>query len=179
MSGTLDFYPEKPDDPAEALLKDMATRRMTAGKTLALPILDFHAFKAYLEKELADEVKKQARLTEVAPFIREIHIWGHGKPGYFKFGRELIGAENLKKLGTGTLGRYVKPETTIYLKGCNAAAGDQGKAFMYQLGRIIFGGKTGYLWGNRRPVISLMGVDQSQGDPVKYKYPTDFKQLAK
>ena len=46
MAGTLDFYPEKPDDPAEALLKDMATRRMNAGQTLALPILDFHAFQA-------------------------------------------------------------------------------------------------------------------------------------
>jgi hypothetical protein len=166
--GTVDFYPNSPQDAAETLLRDMVRRRELARQTIGVGIDDFSDFINTLEKDLAEEAHKKGR------FIREIHVWGHGDPGRFKFGSEYLGADDLGKRGMG-LNKHIAPFSTLYLRGCNAAAGKEGKEFLYQLGRVVFGCLPGYLWGNTRPVSSAMGVDQSPGDPVEYSYPNDFQ----
>ena len=162
---TIDFYPKSPQDTAEVLLKNMVERRERAHKTLGISIADFSDFKGFLAKDVASVLNNQGR------FITAIYIWGHGNPGYFRFGSEYIGAKNLKDVVTGCCSEHIVPFSTIYLKGCNTAAGQEGKEFMHQLGRVVFGGIVGYIWGNTREVMSLMGVDQSSGSPVEYRYP--------
>lgn len=172
----LDFYPGKPIDAAEVLLSQVAKRRQKAGKTFALPIEElediFISFKI-----IAETIKKRTHRTKVLPFISEVHILGHGNPGAFGIGSFLYKIRDLKKLKTGRAQQYMKSNATIYLEGCNVAAGKKGKAFIQQLGRIFFGKKTGFIWGNTCLVTAPMGINLTKCKPVKYKYPNDFRKL--
>lgn len=58
---------------------------------------------------------------------------------------------------------------TIELEGCSVGYGEEGTAFLYQIGRIFFGGKSGTLKASVKSIIS-----PGLARPVTYRYPGDF-----
>jgi hypothetical protein len=174
----VDLYPEQPVDTAEMLLGIFAKRREKVGKTQqAISITEFEDVILILDV-LAGMIKKHTKARQVKPFISELHLLGHGKPGGFKFGSYMYEVKDLAKIKSGKAREYMRPGATIYFEGCDTASGPQGKSFMGEIGRIFFSDKTGILWGNTCPVLGAV-AEITTCKPRTFKYPDDFTQGSK
>jgi hypothetical protein len=170
----LDVFPEEPIDPAEVLLGVFAKGREKRGETAAaISIKELDDIFILLEV-ISEKISKNTGSKKVEPFLSELHILGHGAPGRFGIGTYMYDPDDLKKIKTGKTQGYIKTNATIYLEGCDVASGSKGEEFMYQMGRIFFGSKSGYVWGNTCPVLGAV-VEITTCKPVKKKYPADFK----
>ena len=113
---------------------------------------------------------------KLAPFVSELHVVGEGRRGAIAFGGYMYDADALSKLSTGRGEGYLKEGVRIYLDGCTVAAGTAGDKFMYQVGRVFLGSKTGYLLGNTCEVFPG-GTRELSCNPKKDKYPAYFRNL--
>lgn len=174
LSIRLDVFPEEPIDPAEVLLGVFAKGREKRGETTAaISIKELDDIFILLEV-ISEKISKNTGSKKVEPFLSDLHILGHGGPGRFGIGTYMYDSDDLKKIKTGKTQGYIKTNATIYLEGCDVASGSKGEEFMYQMGRIFFGSKSGYVWGNTCPVLGAV-VEITTCKPVKKKYPADFK----
>lgn len=164
----IDVYPGKPVDVAEVIAGMTARNREKRGETVAHPIESINDIFSLLER-----ISKKRAGTAISPFLDELHIIGHGTPGKFGIGTYMYDSDSLKKIAKGKVANHFKDSATVYLEGCDAAAGAEGLAFTEQIGRVFFGDKTGYVWGNTCPVI-IIG-EMTTCKPVSRKYPHDFK----
>lgn len=157
------------EDRTEMLLESTAKSREQRKETdLAFSMENFEDIAATLA-----EIAKQ---TGAKDFVRALHLLGHGAENHFGFGKYFYSSENLKEYKTGLLAPFMAEHGTVHLEGCNVAAGEAGKKYMKEIGRIFFGDKkSGYIKGNACEALNLVGAGISECDPRTLRWPSDFK----
>jgi len=155
-------------DTAEAILEGIAKGRETRKVSdAALPMEYFEDIGIILS-----EISKQS--GGAINFVRELHLMGHGRENEFGFGRYFYKSEDLKNYKTGLYADYMTEGATIYMEGCDVAAGETGLKYLKDVGRIFFGNKkSGYLKGN---TCEIHGIgEMTECGPRTLRWPSDFR----
>ncbi|HWQ48747.1 MAG TPA: DUF4157 domain-containing protein [Methanosarcina sp.] len=155
-------------DTAEAILEGIAKGRETRKVSdAALPMEYFEDIGIILS-----EISKQS--GGAINFVRELHLMGHGRENEFGFGRYFYKSEDLKNYKTGLYADYMTEGATIYMEGCDVAAGETGLKYLKEVGRIFFGNKkSGYLKGN---TCEIHGIgEMTECGPRTLRWPSDFR----
>ncbi len=104
--------------------------------------------------------------------IQTLYIIGHGTPGAYQFGTELVSASEMSGPNVaGSLSKAIKPGATVSFLGCSAAAGEEGREFIRAMGKAFLNDKAGKLVGNT-DIASGFGFDITPNKPVTYKWPS-------
>lgn len=130
---------------------------------------------------MANQIGSQTK-EKVPPFVSEIHILGHGKPGEFNIGSKSYDSTYFKKLAKGRAEEYLEDNAAIFLDGCLAGSDAVGKEFLYQIGRVFFGNKRGSITANTGvvvPVINRESGKMGSTKPVTLRYPENVLAPAK
>lgn len=190
-------YSGDTSDPLHETAKGIAESRYKTGKTnLAFPINrieDLHQtlqLYAYLNKLQPEErIEKWKRegnfflVPEDHPgFVNKITIIGHGRAGtkgkepFYGFGGVAYKTSELAGLHQNGLdfSRYMISGGTVFLEGCEAAAGEEGRLFLFQIGQIFFGSrKKGRIKANTTVSMPIAG-EIVGGSARELVWPDDF-----
>lgn len=164
------LYPDVATDASEQELKNRAIEWVKEDPLhrASMPIRSLAEAFTVLDV-ISKEIGRRTKSKDVGPFISELHLLGHGNPGKFEIGNYMYDAEYLKKLDKGKAEKYLLPNAKIYLVGCLAAKGPEGKEFLYQIGRVFLGKKHGFIQGNTSEVIAYGHMVTK--DHVRLEYP--------
>jgi len=200
--GVVTTYPygeTKLEDAADARLKARETNaRIALG---AMEDMRTGLDKIALTQKIISQELAQSREHEVhwvppgfPGFIRRLEVLGHGttgpKPenvGYTfagetsdsGFGYSAADLREMEREGFD-FSRYLVDSATVHLEGCLVGKGELGRQFLYQVGRLFFGLKNGYVVANTcLSTKSVMVKEIDPCDPVTYKWPEDFNDLLK
>jgi Domain of unknown function (DUF4157) len=119
-------------------------------------------------------------------FVNKLSIIGHGREGkkgdepFYQFGALAYTTSDLAALHSNGLdfSRYMVSGGAVVLEGCDAAAGDAGRLFMFQIGQIFFGSnKSGRITANTEKSMPFAGTVIG-GSPRTLNWPSDFLDLA-
>ncbi|NER81349.1 MAG: DUF4347 domain-containing protein, partial [Leptolyngbya sp. SIO1D8] len=81
-----------------------------------------------------DGVEQITSTLATYPEIAEIHLIAHGSPGCLQLGNSQLELQNLTYYRAQLQRWFASPQqATIYIYGCNVAAGDAGSEFLGQL----------------------------------------------
>ncbi len=104
--------------------------------------------------------------------ISKLDIFGHGAPGSYQFGSEMVNAENMSgEKVPGSLSQAIANGATISFLGCNAAKGEEGREFIRAMGAAFLDSKSGKLVGNTGVAQSFV-FDITPIGPVTYSWPS-------
>lgn len=193
-------YTGDTSDPAHETAKRIAEKRFQTGEAdLAFPIgriedihntLQFYAYQNKLQPEARREAWEQGGDFFLVPdedpgFVQTISIIGHGRAGkkgkepFYGFGEVAYKTSELAKLYENglDLSRYMVNGGTVVLDGCEAAAGEEGRLFLFQIGRIFFGSKKiGHIKANTTVSMAIAG-EMVGGSRRDLAWPADFSDL--
>jgi hypothetical protein len=134
-------------------------------------------------EKIVNNFKKETGVEEIKPFLTDFRIIGHGYPGAFKFSKidphgrlkHMYTIKDLRELSSGRLTNYLVRNALVYIDGCDVAAGNEGKQFLCEVGRVFFGHKAGRVRGNKCTVVpggdEISVRDRKHADPIEIKWP--------
>lgn len=192
---------------AETVLESVASSRLEAGETnarIALGAIEDMRTgldRIAVENKIIPPELVKARKNEVhwvppgfPGFIRRLEVLGHGSTGpkpenvgytfagasaHSGYGYRAKDLRELEKKGFD-FSRYLVDGATVHLEGCLVGKGELGRKFLYQVGRLFFGLKNGYVITNTCLSSKSVAVQEIEPcDPVTFKWPEDFKDLLK
>jgi len=181
-----DFYPGTSRDVVEQQMRYVAEGRKAEEITQEIrPIESFEDIFAELGG-YAHFWKERHNVPSISPFVREIHILGHGHklPGEgMRIGAKMYSEADLEKFSTGWGQRFMQPNARIVLEGCSIAGGYSGRKFIYEVARVFFGEKVGYIRASTC-IGFLVYKETKKGtrpeltecSPIDCKYPDDFRE---
>lgn len=179
--GTIDLtlFPFFEGMPSEIVtLVNIAQGRVKKG-SMSLPIERFDdilpSLEWLIEKLRSGQEFGYGLQNQLHHFIRELHIMGHGGKEWFQFGGYAYKTEDLYGYESGLFSTFLAPGGTIYMEGCNVAAGDAGIRYLSEIGRIFFGNDGwGFIRGNTCEITSIVGLELQECKPLTLMWPADF-----
>ena len=188
-------------DPAQSGSESIVKHRLKSGETnFGIPIMtidDIHnklqllALQTNMVSQERIEEWKEVGNSFLVPdnhpgFVNRLSIIGHGQKGtenneaFYAFGGIFYKTTELEARHRNglDLSRYMSNGGTVILEGCDAAAGDAGHKFLFQIGQIFFGSKkTGQIIANTGKTTSNVGLGFTVTNSVERNWPKDFSNL--